>query len=423
MRMSAVLVLSLAPRMSPAQQSPTQVVDSAFHAIARRDWTVLRDLMDPSALELARQEHLGMLILVAEQRRAGHEVGGGYNPREVIIADHIATVGNTKATHFGNATIAELAALTPAEFYVRWLDAAYAPGRADGVEDIVDRVRTIVGSLTVDDTAWVVYRKDDRWQENDVVHVTTPGSPEILSLRRADGRWRILPNFELAHGPDITDMFDDRGGHRVQAPTRREMTDRPSASAGRPRHSDAVPSPITVVDSAFDALTANDCSRFTALVDRQRLVDFQSRAIQQLVTMLAFEKIRSANDSQPEFAIALTLGDSDVTKAGQERVEIMSGHPTIDELRHLSPTAFFTRWCEAVYRSFQPSDVKVTREYLGTIFEGQDVAHVLYRSSAVTFDLPAAVMRMPLRYADGHWRLLLNGELDEGSVLAMGIAR
>jgi hypothetical protein len=47
------------------------------------------------------------------------------------------------------------------------------------------------------------------------------------------------------------------------------------------------------------------------------------------------------------------------------------------------------------------------------ICEGQDVAHVLYKSAAITFDLAADVIRMPLRYADGRWRILLTGELDE----------
>ena len=364
-----------------------------------------------------------MLILVAEQRRAGEHVGGGYNPREVVIDDHIATVGSTTAPRFGNATLAELAALSPAEFYVRWLDAAYAPGQADGVDDIVDRTRVIVGSVTLQDTAWVVYRKDARWQENDLVHVTTPGSPEILPLRRVDGRWRILPNFELAHGPDITGMLGDSPRRRIPAPTRREVTDRPTARAGVPRHTDALPSPVAIVDSAFDALARKDCPRLTMLVDPQRLEEFQSRAIQPLVAMLAFERIRSAKDSRAGMAIGLTLGDSDLLRAGNERVEIMAGRPTIDELRRQSPTAFFARWCKAAYPPLQAGDARVERRYLGTIFEGEDVAHVLYESSTVTFDLPAQVMRMPLRYADGHWRILLNEEFDEGSVLAMRMLR
>jgi hypothetical protein len=139
--------------------------------------------------------------------------------------------------------------------------------------------------------------------------------------------------------------------------------------------------------------------------------------------MLAIQKIRRAHDAQSEMTIGLTLGDSDVANAGNERVEIMQGHPTIDELRRLSPTTFFIRWWEAAYTSPPRGDVKVQRQYLGTIFEGEDVAHVLYQSSAFVFDLPAQAMRMPLRYADGHWRLLLNEEIDERSALAMGSLR
>jgi hypothetical protein len=122
-------------------------------------------------------------------------------------------------------------------------------------------------------------------------------------------------------------------------------------------------------------------------------------------------------------AIGLSLGDSDVANAGNERVEIMRGHPTIDELRRLSPTAFFIRWCEAAYASPRSGDARVERQYLGTIFEGEDVAHVLYRSPAINFDLPAQVMRMSLRYADGHWRILLNEEIGEPSALLMRFLR
>ena len=420
---AAILILSMTPRMTSAQQSPEQVVDSAFRAIARRDWTVVRDLMDPTTLDLARQENLGMLILVAEQRRAGEETGGGYNPRDVIIADHIATVGSARAPRFGNATIAELAALSPAEFYVRWLGAAYTPDRAGTLDDIVDRMRSIVGSVTVDDSAWVVYRKDARWQEGDLAHITTPGSPEILPLRRAEGRWRILPNFELAHGPDITGMFDDSPGGDLPAPARREVQHRPAGRAGPPRHADAVPSPIVVVDSAFDALTRNDWPRFTMLVDSRRLAEFQRRSLQQLFAMLEFRKLRSANDSQPFMSGGVMLGDADLEKAGNERIDIMQGRPTIAELRQLSPTAFFMRWCEAVYTSPPSGAARAERHYLGTVFEGEDHAHVLYRSSAFTFDLPAQVVRMSLRYADGHWRILLNEETDGESTLAMRFLR
>jgi hypothetical protein len=419
----ALLTLSITPRMTSAQQSPEQVVDSAFRAIARRDWVVLRDLMDPTTLDLARQENLGMLILVAEQRRAGEDAGGGYNPQDVIIADHIATVGSVRAPRFGNATIAELAALSPAEFYVRWLDAAYTPDRAGMIEDIVDRTRSIVGSVTVGDSAWVLYHKDARWQEDDLAHITTPGTPEILPLRRANGRWRILPNFELAHGPDITGMFEDHPEGDLPAPARREVQHQPIIRAGPPRHADAVPSPIVVVDSAFDALARKDWPRFTTLVDSRRLAAFQLRAIQQLVALLSLQKMRSANDSGPFTSGGVMIGGADLEKAGSERVDIMRGRPTIDELRRLSPAEFFMRWCEVAFSAPSSGDPRVERHYLGTVFEGEDHAHVLYRSSAFVFDLPAQVVRMSLRYADGHWRILLNEETDGESTLAMRFLR
>lgn len=354
-----------------------------------------------------------MLILVAEQRRAGQKVGGGYDWTEVVIADHLATVGRTKAPRFGNATIAELAALPPGEFYLRWLDAAYAPGRTDAIEDIVDRGRTVVGSLTVGDSAWVVYREDSQWQEDDVVHVTTPGSPEILPLHRVGARWRIIPNFELAHGPDVTGMFDDSPMGRMPAATRREVTRRTVTRPGPPRHADAAPSPTVVVDSAFAALARKDWPRLVALVDSQRLAEFKSHEIEELAALLAARTIPGfADSSSGGMMVGFSRGDSGIAASvGKERVEIIPGAPTIDELLRLSPAAFFVRWCEGAYASPPPADAKVERRYLGVVFEGEDLAHVLYRSSDFTFDLPAQVMRMPLRYSDGRWRILLNDEI------------
>ena len=418
----AVLLLMINAHMTSAQQSPEQVVDSAFRAIAGRNWIALRELMDSSALTSARQEQLGMLILVEEQRRARQRVGGGYNPQDVVIADHLATVGNVKAPRFGK-TIAELAALSPADFYVRWLDAAYAPGRANAVEDIVDRTRIIIGSLTAGDTAWVLYRKDSQWQEREIAHVTSPGSVEILPLRRLDGRWRILPNFELAHGPDITDMFDDSPMRRRQsAPTRREVTQRPVSRPGPPRYANATPSPTLVVDSAFEALARRDWPRLAMLVDSQTLMEFQARALQELVVMLKFQKMRSGN-SRSTMMTFFSLGDSDVANARQERVDLMQGHPTIGQLESLSPAEFFERWCEAAYASPSPTDVRPERHYLGIVFEGEDLAHVLYHSSNIVFDQPAQVLRMPLRFSDGHWRIQLNEEIGDFSALSMRFLR
>lgn len=411
-------------RSLQSQDTPEDVVASAFSAIAQRNWTAFRDLLHPDAVVESRQRELGMLVLVAERRRAGESLNGGYNPQDVVIADHLASVGDAPARYFNNATIAELAALSAGEFFVRWLAAAYPPEQHP-FHDIAGRERRIIGSLVRGNTAWVLYRHELREQDGDVLHITTPGKVEELPLRLHEGRWRILLNHELAHGPDVTGIFDEfaeRTGMTFSRsePTRRQVR-RLSISTGSPRHINAVPDPATVVENAFRAFAERDWPRLAALIESRRLAEFQREAIQHLVILIDMLRMRRSGEDLPSAMVFMT-SDGSTRAAAAERAEFMAGSPTIRELRRLSPREFFVRWSTAAYGTRPDTVTAASRTMLGVVFEGQDRAHVLYESSDRQMELEGAVMRMPLQFSNGRWHILLNREIGDVVHLAMVVA-
>src|SRR6266566_3459876 len=126
-RRLAFLILPILSAPMAAQDSPTATVHSAFDALANRNWSALGSLVDSKALDSLRQDALGMLILTSEQRLAGQTVGGGYNPDEVVIAEHLPRVGSETVTGFrDHPTIAKLASLSPKEFFIGDSDASFA---------------------------------------------------------------------------------------------------------------------------------------------------------------------------------------------------------------------------------------------------------------------------------------------------------
>src|SRR5207249_4806169 len=171
------ILLFAADASIKAQGRPTQALQSAFAALAHRDWPALAAVVHPTALESLRQESLGLMILVAEDRRVGKQ-GGGYNPREVVLADHLARVGSEHVPQFpGHPTIGQLASLPVPEFFVRWCDAVYhADSAADPVRDVVGFQRRIFGEVTEGDSlAHLLYRRESRHVEMGELFVDLPG--------------------------------------------------------------------------------------------------------------------------------------------------------------------------------------------------------------------------------------------------------
>src|SRR5260370_41125127 len=70
------LLCAAGPPMA-AQLEPTQTLQGAFGALVRRDWRGLRVFVAPTALDSLRQQTLGLIILIAAQRKAGGDASGG----------------------------------------------------------------------------------------------------------------------------------------------------------------------------------------------------------------------------------------------------------------------------------------------------------------------------------------------------------
>ena len=91
-------------------------------------------------------------------------------------------------------------------------------------------------------------------------------------------------------------------------------------------------------------------------------------------------------------------------------IPLFSRHPRIGDLARLSPQEFFQEWCRAAYET--PGENvgawkgSFERETIGQVFEGDSLAHVLYRTPRLS-----AADRMPLQWSDGGWRIMLNDDI------------
>src|SRR2546421_978706 len=274
----AVVALPAVSVFMTAQETPTETVRSALAILSQREWGALASLVDSQALESLRQDALGMLILTTEQRLAGQEVGGGYNPNEVIIAEHLQRVGRERVTGFPKQpTIAELASLSPRDFFIKWAEAVYGDTpQDDPVSEVVELYRRIIGEVKDNpDTAYVLYRRESRHIEMSEFKVNLPGRVMIIPVVRVRGGWRIRFNDDIGWSIDFSRISHPGRGHRssrIKMPARvlpPEPAQPPSDRLA------ARPSPVEVVQSVFKAFAARDWQALAALVDSQTQRSFQ----------------------------------------------------------------------------------------------------------------------------------------------------
>src|SRR6266567_3875588 len=408
----------------PAQRSPAQTVQTALDAAARRDWGGLAALVHPDALDSLRQESLGLMILMAEERQAGEEASGGYNPGEVVIGQHLSRVGHERAAPFLHSpTLGQLAALPAADFFVRWCEAVYGPGpQRDEVREVVGLERRMIGEVTEGDTlAHVLYRRESRHVDMSELKIDVPGRVMMMPLKRVDGRWLQLLNDDLGWAVDFMGTL-----HPAPEITVREQGPRPVArapiAAPNPVHINARPRPTQIVEGAFTAFERQDWDRLASLVHPERLASFQREQVAYIIawTQSKEARARAKRENVGVFMLSYddTLSPEVVSGVADVKVTAFPGAPTIGELAHLAPTAFFTRWCQAVYGADSRHGLGAMvshdrREVIGQVFEGDTLAHVLYRSDhRYTGSWP--VGRMPLKYSSVGWGLLLNDDIGWG---------
>src|SRR5205809_681 len=90
------------------------------------------------------------------------------------------------------------------------------------------------------------------------------------------------------------------------------------------------------------------------------------------------------------------------------------GATTIGELAGLSFTDFFVRWCEAAVRSREKpwsTMQHMGRQIIGTVSEGDTLAHVVYRVRGESIWLAGRLEVMPLKSVQGRWLMLMNDDV------------
>jgi hypothetical protein len=345
-----------ASRSMTEQEDPGQTLDAAFGALARRDWPALSTLIHPVALARLRQESLGLLILMTEERNAGKQ-GGGYNPQDVVISDHLSKVGSERVPQFTNApAIAELAALPPADFVARWCEAVCGgDAQKDPVREVVALQRRIVGEVQESDTlAYVLYRLESRHLEMGELITDLPGRVMLMPLQRAGARWQLLLNDDIGWTINFMEVLNPRP---PVPPSQLKRTTHvapvgptplsPPVSRGRRR-------PAEEARAAFAAFERREWKTFVTFVHPERLASFQRQELAYLVAWVNSKEARAKASGEGFVAFVLQYDDSlpleaIAQAAADSKVPAFPGSPTFAELARLSAPQFFVRWCEAAY--------------------------------------------------------------------------
>ena len=178
-----------------AQSSPQTVAQHFFGALEGRRWRDAAALIDPQQLVSYRDETLAMLVALIQQReelrRMPAQGSGALVPLSSdgkLDPEALARVGDTPLPAVpGVRTLRDLAALPPAEFLARLLEASdlrsleRSGGRIDSLR------RRILGAVAEGDSvAHVVYRL-----EGAGVRYDDPYHVEGLATVRRGDRWYV----------------------------------------------------------------------------------------------------------------------------------------------------------------------------------------------------------------------------------------
>lgn len=198
--------------MAPAYASATEVVQAAIAAMEGERWADVASLVRPEALQKHRDSQLRWLV---ESERRGPRTSGDLQaeqpwlPREVAAfyaaqdQKHVTSGLSVMRAQWEVSSFRELEALSPAEFFARYLAASTPAAKlraaltlshrppadvesaARAAESATPRQWTVLGEVAEGTrTAHVVYRQ--RWGD-DAAQVG--GGVRVATLDYADGRW------------------------------------------------------------------------------------------------------------------------------------------------------------------------------------------------------------------------------------------
>ena len=406
---------------------PRSALEAAFAALAARDWPALVRHIDAEALAMLRVSELGSMIFAAEQRMAGNTRGGGYEPEELVSAEHLSRVGGERVTAFlGEPTIAELAVLAPTDFFRSWCAAAF------GSTPSTRSVRQVVAAVREgDDLAHVLYRRErfTFGESNRDLVALRPGSLEIMAVRRHGTTWRLLLNLDVAQrGPSY--MWPELKKTRHSSGTVQAIqADPPLLPAVAPFGVDADRQLVDTMVQAGAALSRGDWNTLAGEVDPDALAEFQrdqlNRSVQWEITRPLLKELSTQNPVVVNIVGTLSGGTGSlVERHGTTIIKFGTESRTIHDLASLTPLEFFTAWCEAANGpgsgAYSAARMAETRTIIGAATEGARRGHVLYRPSGTVYDRPWDLERMEMIWSGERWGMKLNDDIGSGWDLRMG---
>jgi len=184
---------------SPETQRPIEVVTGFFKAYEVRDWNDVAELTHPDSLKELREtiieDAAGWRIMPSPTEMYPPDTHPAVLEHYEQLHARFAKHGNPVLREMSVGTIEELAALSPGEACVRFLQGNYIPPERydDGRGPV--RTRTPLGVIDESDRlSHVVYRlHTDKGQY---------GADEellVISTRRTKHGWRVILNSEVSH--------------------------------------------------------------------------------------------------------------------------------------------------------------------------------------------------------------------------------
>jgi hypothetical protein len=409
-----------------APGSPSDAAHRVFAALQRKDWRALVSLIDSTSLQTVREEELRAFVAWGRQKdeiAAANRANRGWSLdiHNDLPAAEIAAVKDVRVpTLEGSPTIGTLAAESPADFFVRLCRAGYeTPTRDSPLKHFTALQRQIVGEvLDGDSLAYVLYRREARWIQDDTQFIGLPGRLMIATMRRHDGAWRMVLDDDIGWSPDLGVLLPGRPewpGPIPEFKTQTRTMPLPAAPTGAlpPRRAAS-----EVARAALAAFETGDWKGLAALVHPDQLEDFQQRQIIRLIQWEDSRSMRERAFREGSTAFVMSYSDSltadDLARAANIKLPLFGDSVTIGQLAHLSPAAFFERWCAVMFgeASHFYSMREAKRRVIGEVRETDGLTQVVYRSRARYAPQRLAVVR-----TQDDWGIYLNDELaPEGGI-------
>lgn len=179
-----------------SDDSPTAVVQRAFHAYEHRQWPAFAQCVHPDSLAEFRSQNLVMAEAWEEHRAFAPEQQA--DDSAAVDADFggVRAFGtNPLVQGFARiASVAELRELTPQDCLARWLEGqAKDPSQYDDQRGPI-QTRTVVGEVAENAThSHVVYRIN-----TDVGRFGLTEDTAVITVRRGTNGWALLLNADIS---------------------------------------------------------------------------------------------------------------------------------------------------------------------------------------------------------------------------------